>query len=463
MLSALLEHLDQAAVPLHVPGHKGGRGLDAEIAPWLRTAARLDLTELDGLDSLHAPHGPLAEAQTLAADFWGADRTFFLVGGSTVGLHAMILASCHPGDTVILPRDAHMSALGGLILAGVRPVYAQPAPIGNGTGGPPDLDALSEAIARHSPKAVLLTRPSYAGDVFDLTPYVERIHAAGAVLLVDEAHGAHLGLHPALPPSALAMGADAAVQSTHKMLGALTPGAMLHLKGPRLHPSRVQKALSLLQTTSPSYLVLASLDAARRHEATAPSERWDRPLRWAAEARAQVAAMPGLSVLEPGDPLKIGITVTAAGLDGYEAADRLAERGVVIEHATHGQVVAFLGPGTCEADVQALIEACRQLAPEAGAREASALRTDPPMPPLPPMELLPRDAFFAESRPIAWEDAVGAIAAELVCPYPPGTPALVPGERITREVVEYLDSMRALGAQIAGPADPQLETIRIMA
>jgi arginine/lysine/ornithine decarboxylase len=452
LLSALLEHLDQAAIPLHVPGHKGGLGLDPEIAPWLRTAARLDLTELDGLDSLHSPQGPLAEAQALAAQLWGAERTFFLVGGSTVGVHAMILASCNPGDTVILPRDAHMSALGGLILAGARPVYA-----------PPDLGALSEAIARHSPKAVLLTRPSYAGDVFDLAPYAERIHAAGAVLLVDEAHGAHLGLHPALPPSALSQHADAAVQSTHKMLGALTPGAMLHLKGPRLHPSRVQKALSLLQTTSPSYLVLASLDAARRHEAMAPPERWEQPLRWAAEARAQIAAMPGLSILEPGDPLKIGITVEAAGLDGYEAADRLAEKGVLIEHATHGQVVAFMGPGTREADVQGLVEACRQLAPESSARVAPAFPKAPPMPPIPPMERLPRDAFFAESRPIAWEDAVGAIAAELVCPYPPGTPVLVPGERITREVVEYLDSMRALGAQIAGPADPQLETIRIMA
>ncbi|MNX26634.1 Arginine decarboxylase [compost metagenome] len=460
----MLRHLDHRAVPLHVPGHKGGLGLDAALAPWLASAAKLDLTELDGLDSLHAPTGPIAEAQELAAQLWQADRTFFLVGGSTVGVHAMILATCNPGDTVLLPRDAHMCAHGGLILAGATPFYLPPAPTGTGTWGPPSLDVLSRAIAAHRPKAVLLTRPSYAGDVFDLAPYAEVIHAAGASLLVDEAHGAHLGLHAALPPSALAMGADAVVQSTHKMLGALTPGAMLHLKGPRLSPSRVQRALGLLQTTSPSYLILASLDAARRHEATAPAERWENPLRWAAEARAAIAHLPGLVVLPPGDPLKIAVDVNGTGLDGYEAADLLAENGVLIEHATHRHVVAFMGPGTRPEDLKALTNACEALAAQAKAGQPSdSAPDDLPMPPLPLVAVPPRDAFFAESRAVPWEASVGEIAAELVCPYPPGAPALVPGERITREVVEYVDGMRALGAQLAGPADPTLSMIRILA
>ncbi len=430
------------------------------LAPWLATAAKLDLTELDGLDSLHSPTGAIAEAQALAAQLWKADRTFFLVGGSTVGVQAMILAACNPGDTVILPRDAHMSALGGLIMAGAAPAYVSLAPKGHGTWGPPDLAALSEAIATHRPKAVLLTRPSYAGDVFDLASYAACVHEAGAVLLVDEAHGAHLGLHAALPPSALSQGADAVVQSTHKMLGALTPGAMLHLKGTRLRSSRVQSALSLLQTTSPSYLVLASLDAARRHEAMAPAARWEKPLGWAAQARARLADMPGLRLLPPGDPLKIGIDVAGLSLDGYEAADLLAERGVIIEHATHRHVVAFMGPGTREQDLEALVAAFEALASEA--TPPLEPPSDPPMPPLPPRVLLPREAYFAESRPVPWEDSVGQIAAELVCPYPPGTPALVPGERITLEVVEYVDGLRALGAQIAGPADPDLSTIRIV-
>lgn len=454
--------MEQSAIPLHVPGHKGGVGLDAELAPWLAKAAKLDLTELDGLDSLHAPQGPIADAQTLAAQLWRADKTFFLVGGSTVGVHAMILASCNPGDTLHLPRDAHMSAHGGLILSGAKPLYLEPAPSGHGSWGPPALDALTDALARHRPKAVLLTRPSYSGDVTDLRPYAERIHAAGALLLVDEAHGAHLGLHPALPASALALGADAVVQSTHKMLGALTPGAMLHLAGSRLSPARIQGALSLLQTTSPSYLILASLDAARRHEAIAPPERWEHPIRWAAEAREALATLPGLRVLPPGDPLKIAVDVRDAGLDGYDAADLLAEAGVIIEHATHRLVVAFMGPGTRESDLLALVEAFRKLVTQAAPSEA-ALLADPLMPPLPPIVVTPRDAFFAESRAIPWASSVGQVAAELVCPYPPGAPALVPGERITQEVVEYVDGMRALGAQLAGPADPTLSTIRILA
>ena len=277
MVEALLRHLDHPAIPLHVPGHKGGRGLDPALAPWLGSAARLDLTELDGLDSLHAPEGPIAEAQALAAQLWQADQTFFLVGGSTVGIHAAIMATCKPGDTLLLPRNAHMSALGGLILAGATPVHLPPSPSAPGTWGPPSLERLEEALVHHAPKAVLLTRPGYGGDVFDLRPYAELIHAHGSLLLVDEAHGAHLGLHPALPPSALTLGADAVVQSTHKMLGALTPGAMLHLKGAGLDAARVHRSLSLLQTTSPSYLVLASLDAARRHEAVAGSRPFAGP------------------------------------------------------------------------------------------------------------------------------------------------------------------------------------------
>lgn len=394
----------------------------------------------------------------LAAALWKAERTHFLVGGSTSGVQAMILASCRPGDALVLPRNTHMSALGGLIVSGARPIYAPPAPQGPGLWGPPDLDLLSELLERHRPKAVLLTRPSYEGMLFDLSPYAERVHDAGAALLVDEAHGAHLGLHPDLPEGALSQGADAVVQSTHKMLGALTPGAMLHLKGDRLSPSRVRSALSLLQTTSPSYLVLASLDAARRHEAMAPPERWREPMIWAQAAREALSAMPGLEVLAPGDPLKIGLDVSRTGLDGYDAADLLAERGVVIEHATPRHVVAFMGPGTQEADLRALVEACRAIA-----RHAPRKLVEPPMPPLPPMVVPPREAYFAEHREIPWSQALGEVAAEHVSPYPPGAPALVPGERITQEVVEYLDGLRALGAQLAGPADPQLETIRILA
>lgn len=456
-----MRHLEQGSIPLHVPGHKGGRGLDPEAAVWLESAARLDLTELDGLDSLHAPEGAIAEAQSLAAHLWNADQTFFLVGGSTVGIQASILASCQPGDTVLLPRDAHMSAQGGLILAGAIPEYLLPRPLGNGLWGPPSLEALEAALRQHRPRAVLLTRPSYPGEVFDLAPYAERVHASGAVLIVDEAHGAHLGLHPALPPSALALGADVVVQSTHKMLSALTPGAMLHLKGSRLSASRVHRALNLLQTTSPSYLVLASLDAARRREAVAPPERWEAPLHWAAEARQAIAALPGFQVIPPGDPLKLVLDVSGLGLDGYAAADGLAEHGVIIEHATHRHVVAFMGPGTQEAHLHALVEACRALA--ASGTVSTKPPLDPSMPPLPPRVLSPREAFFAASHPIAWDASLGEVSAELVCPYPPGAPALVPGERITREVVEYVDGLRAIGAQVAGPVDFTLSTIRVLA
>lgn len=460
----MLAHLARPSVPLHVPGHKGGRGLDPQFAAWVGGAARLDLTELDGLDSLQAPQGPIAQAQRLASDLWKADRTFFLVGGSTVGILAMILAACAPGETLILPRDAHMSATNGLVLAGARPHYLPPSEGGSILAGPPSVEAIVRALEVTRARAVLLARPSYPGGLFDLRPYAERTHAMGALLLVDEAHGAHLGLHPDLPESALAQGADAVVQSTHKMLGALTPGAMLHMKGARLEPDRVARTLGMLQTSSPSYLVLASLDAARREAALTPPERWVERMRLGREARDRIAAVPGLLALPPGDPLKIALDVSGLGLDGYQAADALAERGVIVEHATENLVVAFLGPGTEAAHLEALVEACRDLPPlgTVGAAGLPSRLPPQPFPPLPPMERLPREAFFAESRAVSWESALGGVSAELVCPYPPGSPALVPGERITREVVEYLDRARALGCQITGPSDPTLSMIRIL-
>lgn len=376
----------------------------------------------------------------------------------------MILAACAPGETLILPRDAHMSATNGLVLAGARPHYLPPSEDGETLTGPPSVEAVARAIEATRARAVLLVRPTYPGGLFDLRPYAVRTHAMGALLLVDEAHGAHLGLHPDLPESALAQGADAVVQSTHKMLGALTPGAMLHMNGGRLDPCRVARALGMLQTSSPSYLVLASLDAARREAALTSPERWAERMRLAREARDRIGDIPGLCALPPGDPLKIAVDVSGLGMDGYQAADALAERGVIVEHATASLVVAFLGPGTEASHLEALVEACRDLSPLGtldALRNPTRLPLEP-LPTLPPVERLPREAFFAESLAVPWESALGGVSAELVCPYPPGTPALVPGERITREVVEYLDRAMALGSQIAGPSDPTLSTIRIL-
>lgn len=419
---------------------------------------------MDETDNLHAPEGAIAEAQALAAAAFGADATHFLVNGSTVGLHAMIMAACAPGEAIALARSSHLSALGGIVLAGARPVFL-------GTGHDPDWQLpadptpseLQAAFTDPAVRAVLVTRPDYFGRATDLAALARVCREADRLLLVDEAHGAHLGLDPRLPDGALALGADAVVQSTHKLLSAMTQASMLHLKGDRLDARHVRKLLRLLQTTSPSFVLLASLDVARAQRQQEGPRLWREVLDMVAEARGRLTAA-GLRCLGPAhgpvagwDPAKLVVDLAGTGHDGHAVADLLHERRIQVELATPRYVGALVTPGNTRADldrlVTALVEAVRRPAsPQAGL---------PNLPAPPELAMLPRDAFFGRSRTVRLQDAVGEVASELVCPYPPGIPALVPGERITCEVLEYLNALRALGASFVGPEDPTLETIQV--
>ncbi|KAL4448024.1 hypothetical protein ABPG75_005243 [Micractinium tetrahymenae] len=302
LLDAVLERGGRAGdVPFHVPGHKRGASTPPGLHQLLGGALRYDLTELDGLDVLSTPSGPIAAAQRAAAATWGADATWFLVNGTTVGIHAAVLATCGPGEALVVARNAHLSAFNAMVLAGCTPVWAQPTL-------DPDLGlahavthwaleaAFREAAARGlRVGAALVVSPTYFGVLSDVAGLAAVCHAHGVPLLVDEAHGAHLGLHPALPPSALHAGADLAVQSTHKQLSALTQAAMLHVRGGRVPAQRLAHALQVLQSSSPSYLLMASLDAARAQAAQHAAHKAG--LAAAALARRRLAALPGVRLL----------------------------------------------------------------------------------------------------------------------------------------------------------------------
>jgi arginine decarboxylase len=258
-------------IPFHTPGHHKGQGIDLSLkVAWGEAVFQSDLPELPELDNLFAPEGVIAEAQELAAEAWGSDRTFFLTNGSTAGVIAAILAVCNPGDEVLIPRNVHRSIISGLILSGASPIFVMPEV---------DLDlgiahgVTAETIESHlihNPqiKAVLIINPTYYGVCGDLISIANLVHSYGLPLIVDEAHGAHFQFHPALPIAALSADADLVIQSTHKTLSALTQSSMLHLKGDRINPGRLMRALELVQSTSPSYLLLASLDVARMQMAT---------------------------------------------------------------------------------------------------------------------------------------------------------------------------------------------------
>lgn len=480
IIDALDHYVDERVARFHMPGHKGGRYIEPRVARLLGAGAfAADVTSVEGMDDLQQPTGIIAEAQRLAAAAFGAERSYLLVNGTSCGVQAMVLAVCGPGDELIVARNIHKSILAGLILAGATPVFVQPD-LHPGTGIPLGVppERVASALAEHpGARGVLLVSPNYHGVASDLARISRIVHAAGKPLLVDEAHGAHFAFHPALPPTALYSGADACAQGIHKSLGALTQAAMLHLQGDRVDPARVEAALRLLQSTSASYLLLASLDGTRRQLARAGRRLLARVLRLADAARRQLAALPGLfcpyqELLDAGaaavDPCKIAVQVDGLGLTGQEAELELRYRHrIQVEMSDAFGVLLFFGLGTANDDVARLVAAFRQL----GERHAGAPANDrlrlarsacASPPPLPPQALPPRDAFFAETRLVPLEHAVGEVVAETIACYPPGIPIVCPGELLTPEACEYLRVARRVGLRLQGVADPDLQRVRVV-
>jgi arginine decarboxylase len=471
-LRSLAEKPDAA---FYAPGHKRGRGIYQPLADWLGNAVfQADLPELPELDNLFAPQGVIAEAQNLAAEAFGAEKTWFLVNGSTCGILAAILATCGPGDKIILPRNSHQSAIAGLILSGATPIFINPEydPVA-------DLvlsvtpEALESALKQHSDaKAVLVVYPTYHGICGDLAAIAQLAHQYSIPLLADEAHGAHFTFHPELPISALAAGADLTVQSTHKLLGAMTQASMLHLQGNRINPQRLALALQLLQSTSPSYLLLASLDAARQQMALQGTELMSKTLELSDRARAQIAQIPGLSVLQtpespkPGfwscDRTRLTVFVSQLGFSGFAADEILHQQlGVTAELPMLHHLTFIITLGNTAIDIDKLIQAFQHLAQ---LPPLSPLLPCSPSLLLPcsPAPLTPRDAFFSPTETLPLEQTIGRISAELACPYPPGIPVLMPGEAIAPLSLDYLQQVLTLGGCITGCSDPTLKTLKVV-
>ncbi len=472
MTAPLLEALCQAARrphhPFYAPGHKRGVSIPPDsLLP--RAMFELDLPELPELDNLFAPSAALQAAQELASVAFGADQTWFLVNGSTGGVLAAILATCRPGGTLILPRNLHQSVIAAVVLAGVNPVFINPHWQDSLWGGiaPSTLEA---ALQEHpQAQAVLVTSPTYQGVCSDISALATLAHARGIPLVVDEAHGPHFAFHPQLPPSALGAGADLVVQSTHKVLSALTQAAMLHRRGERVEGRRVSQALQLVQSSSPSFLLLASLDGARQQVTAAGETLLDQTLALAAAARAHIRQTPGLGVLtptphQPGffaqDLTRLVVDLSQVGLGGF-AADRICytELGIIPECPTWQHLTFILSLGNTWEDVEALGQALAVLGRDYRGR-------DPvwplPAPPLAPRVVPPREAFFAPSRVVPLEQALDRVCGELLCPYPPGVPVLMPGEVVTAGSLAYLEQVQTRGAQVVGTGAAQLVDLRVL-
>lgn len=482
LLSALRASGYRHHAPFYAPGHKRGRGASKKLQDVLgRPALQVDLPELPELDNLFAPAGVIQAAQALAAEAFGAEQTYFLANGSTCGLEAAILATCGPGEKIIVPRNAHRSVIAGLVLAGAMPVFVEPEyspTLGLALGISADSVATT---LRHHPdsRAVLLVSPTYHGVCSDIAAIAKLTHAHGVPLLVDEAHGAHFAFHPHLPGTALSQGADLAVQSTHKVLGALTQASMLHCQGNRIDRARLEAALQLTQSTSPSYLLLASLDAARQHMATEGQGLLRQTLDLAGEIRSGLSLLAPLQGIAPEhvlpfesvkdlDLTRLTVDVSGLGITGLEADEILHEAlGVTAELPELRHLTFIVSIGNSRSDGEKFLTGCKTLRDKVAAPGTNCRSTLPVFypvagPPFTQPPVTPRDAFFAATETLATKQAISRLSAETISAYPPGIPTLVAGETITAAALEHLQTVKQQGGYVTGCSDPSLETVKVL-
>ena len=451
------------AAPMSIPGHKLRTDLTGTVGAG-------DIPLYAGLAPIKQADALLAGAEQRAAGLWGADWCRFSVAGSTHGNQALALAVGRPGDEVIVSRTLHRSLLLGLVLAGLRPVWVRPEvdPATGLPGAVPVAAVLTALTAHPGVRAVFLGDPSYVGTVSDLAGHAEAAHQAGVPLIVDAAWAAHLGFHEGFPPHALAAGADAMVTSAHKALPAWSQGALVLARAGQpgragLDRARLERAFDATHTTSPAGTILASIDAARELLARDGHGLCGRLLDVVAGARAELAAVPGLAVLDgPGvEPGKLVVLLAGTGAHGHAVEADLIAAGMPVEMADRDTIVPIVtladGPRPMARFTGTLIAAV----------ERHRSRPRPPMAGLawaldPDVVLAPREAFFAPHETVPAEAAAGRVSAELVAPYPPGVPVLAPGERVTAGIVAALRAVLADGGRVAYAADPTLATLQVV-
>lgn len=465
----------------HMPGHRGGVGVDPIAIDQLGIKAyRSDVTGVLGMDDLHEPHGCIQEAEELAAEVFGADQTFFSVGGTSGAVHAMVMATMNDGETLIIPRNIHKSILAAIVLSGARPAFVKPLYdeyLGFAEGV--EEKSLRDCVAANPrAKAALLVNPTYYGTAIDLSPIASFLHGKNIALIVDEAHGPHFRFHEKLPEPALDCGADAVAQGAHKIIGALTQASFLHVKGNRVDRARLKAMFQFLSSTSPSYLLLASLDAARRHMALYGTDLVDYAINQANCLRHAVNRIPGLycfgeeSVGKPGaqylDPTKVTVTVRELGITGYQAEKYLRfKHGIQVEMSDLYNVLVIISYGNTTNDVEKLLFGLKSLTEAAERGELApdllaAQKSIPELPPFPEMALTPRKAVTCAWERVGLAQTQDRVSAEVVTCYPPGIPIVYPGEVITGETIAYLKVVKELAFGISGPEDRTLETLRVV-
>lgn len=478
LLDAIHKLIDTKPAYFRIPGHRLDRGISARWTDLVgKEIFAYDVTETPFTDDLHSPTGAILEAEELLRELYGADRSFFLVNGTTCGNEAMIVSAALEGEEILVARNAHKSAMMGLIISGAKPVYVMPEILEEwGIQGGITPESVRCSFEAHpNCKALFLVSPSYYGIVSDLEEIAGICHEFGALLLVDEAHGGHLYFHKDLPTGALAAGADLCVQSMHKVTGALTQSSVMHVKSHgvgNISMENISNNLHLVQSTSPNYLLMTSLDCARYELAANGQNMMGQALRMAEYARREIRKISGfrcmgmevtqMSGIADIDSTRLVISAKELGLTGYELEAIFFERYAVnVELADYENVLAIVTYANTMEDMDRLIDACRQIGKENSKKNDTNVANNK-LPDIPEQIMTPRQAYFSKTIEVNWNEAAGKISAQMIAPYPPGIPVIYPGERITDEIWNYLEGFRRDNRHMHGGIDGKLEKIKVI-
>jgi arginine decarboxylase len=449
--------------------------MDPEFREFIgQNALSIDLINIAPLDDLHQPTGAIQSAQSLAAEAFSADHTFFSVQGTSGAIQTMVMAACGPGDKIIVPRNVHKSVMSAIIFAGARPVFLSPAMDDRlGIAHGITTRSVRLALERHpDAKAVMVINPTYFGICTNLKEIVDFVHSFNIPVLVDEAHGAHIHFHDGLPLSAMQAGADMSATSLHKLGGSMTQSSVLNLKGHRINPKRVQAILSMLTTTSTSYILLASLDTARRHLALNGQAMAHCAIQLAHQARQSLNKIEGIycfgdeiigaEATYDYDPTKLTIHVRQLGITGFDVEKILRNRfNIEVEMSDMYNVLCIITSGDSEQSIGSLVFAMQEIAKMYENRDHSG-SVIVKNPQIPTLSLSPRDAFYAETELIPLSEASGRIIAEFIMVYPPGIPILLPGEVVTQENIDYIMEHIHIGLPVQGPEDKTIQQVKVI-
>lgn len=479
-VEALESYRQEQFVPFHTPGHKIGHGAPSLLQSWLGSALPYDLGVMYALDDLHEPEGALKEAQELTAQLYGADTCWFSINGTTALIEAMIMGTVGEGDRIIIPREAHRSVVSGLVLSGATPIYMDcefherwGIPLGVSTAA-----AIQTMDEHPDAKAILLVYPNYYGVGIDIEAIVKAAHERGLIVLVDEAHGPHLPFSDALPIEAITAGADLVAQSTHKSVGSLTQTSWLLGQGNRFDVRRITQMHQMLQSTSPNYIFLASLDMARHQLAIDGELLVNRAVSLSIQLRERLFMIKGIEIMDNStigaanyDVTKILIDAKGLGVTGVEFERLLRAHHIEVELVQAYHVLVLITIGDTEQSIQALVDAVQAISTDRlehhidstySNSEIDYKPLDSAVLPNPKVRMSPRQAMYSKRSVVELSQALHKIAGETIAYYPPGIPCIAVGEEITESVLQYIENRKAQGYVPNGAQDMSLQTIVVI-